>query len=122
MLCRDNIPCISLHSWDIETEYLDEDVLSGVIPVLFADEPAEAEQSIKANPATLKKDIESLQRVFFIPEQLQLEDALKVVKKPRYGDAEYVWKQRNLERLFEDPPSASSKPGDIPINLLQKYL
>jgi len=111
-LCRDNVPCVLLCSWDIESEYLDEEVLSGVIPVLFAEDPKTAEQAIRDNQGVLKKDIEGLQRPFFMPEHIQLEDAAKVIKKPRYGDVEYSWKMKNLDRLFEAPPSSTTTKGN----------
>jgi len=40
-----------------------------------------------------------------------VEDALKIVKKPRYGDVDYAWKTRNLDRLFEEPVRAQPKKG-----------
>ena len=37
---------------------------------------------------------------------MELEDALQIVRKPRAGDAIFVYRQANLDRLFAlpDPP------------------
>jgi hypothetical protein len=48
-LCRDNIPTIILFEWNLETDYIDEEYLSGLLPVLFAADPKEAEAGIKAH-------------------------------------------------------------------------
>jgi hypothetical protein len=103
-LCRDNIPTIILFEWNLETDYIDEEYLSGLLPVLFAADPKEAEAGIKAHQAFALKDIDRLNRMFFIPEGLDLEEAHKVVKKARLGDVDYVFKARNLERIFDAVP------------------
>jgi hypothetical protein len=36
-----------------------------------------------------------------VPESVELEAALKIVKKARLGDVDYVFKRKNLDRLFE---------------------
>ena len=87
--------------WSMESEYLDDDVLSGVLPTLYSDEPETSEQALLADQIRAKKDLESLNRVFFVPETVTLDMALKVVKKPRIGDADFSFKARNLERLQE---------------------
>jgi len=45
-----------------------------------------------------------INRSFFIPENIDLQTAFKVVKTPRLGDADYLFKVENLDRLFEQPP------------------
>jgi hypothetical protein len=36
-----------------------------------------------------------------VPESVELDAALKIVKKARLGDVDYVFKRKNLDRLFE---------------------
>jgi hypothetical protein len=100
-LCRDNIPAILLAEWDLSTEYFDEDFMSGIMPVLFARDPRAAEAGVKANPETAMKDLDKLNRIFFIPESVELDGALKIVKRARLGDVDYVFKRKNLDRVFE---------------------
>ncbi len=98
------MPCVMLAQWDIEADYFPHDLMSGVIPVLFAEDPKAAEMAILADEYTAKKDLDRINRSFFIPETIDLETAFKVVKKPRLGDADYLFKMENLDRLFEQPP------------------
>jgi hypothetical protein len=104
ILCRDNILTVILFEWNLEADYIDEEYLSGLLPVLFAANPAEAEAGIKAHQSFAMKDVDRLNRMFFIPEGLDLEEAHKVVKKARLGDVDYVFKARNLERIFDAVP------------------
>jgi hypothetical protein len=108
-LCRDNIPAILLAEWDLSTEYFDEDFLSGIMPVLFARDPRAAEAGIKANPETAMKDLDKLNRIFFIPESVELDGALKIVKRARLGDVDFVFKRKNLDRVFEPEPFIQGK-------------
>jgi len=107
-LCRDNIPTITLGEWPLEADYIEDDVLSGIKPILFADDPKVSEAAILADPATALKDLDRLNRSFFIPETIELDDAYAIVRKPRLGEAEFYFKNRNLERLqsptFFSPP------------------
>ena len=98
---------MTLGSWDLEAQYLDDEYLSGTMPVLYADDPDTAEAAMALNPVQLKKDIEKLQKVFFLPESLDKEEALGVIRKPRMGAASFDWKDANLERIFEAAPSAA---------------
>jgi hypothetical protein len=44
------------------------------------------------------KDLDRLARVFFSPETVGAEAALAVVKKPRAGEADFIFKNRNFDR------------------------
>jgi hypothetical protein len=44
------------------------------------------------------KDLDRLARVFFSPETVGAEAVLAVVKKPRAGEADFIFKNRNLHR------------------------
>jgi hypothetical protein len=71
------------------------------MPVLFAEDSRKAEAGILANIATARKDLDRINRIFFVPESVELEAAHAIVKKPRLGDVHYAFKARNLDRLFE---------------------
>jgi hypothetical protein len=92
---------VVLAEWELKADYFEDDFLSGVSPVLFANDPKAAEDAIRANKETAKKDLDRLNRCFFVPECIELEAALKLVKKARLGDVDYVFKRQNLDRLFE---------------------
>ena len=101
MLSRDNTPTVVLGEWELQAEYFEDDFLSGVSPVLFANDPQASEAAIRANPEIAKKDLDRLNRCFFVPESVELDAALKIVKKARLGDVDYVFKCKNQDRLFE---------------------
>lgn len=73
------------------------------MPTLFADDPTAMENVLRAEPDNLRKDIERLNRAFFIPESVHLDEADAIVRKPRLGDVDFIFKNRNLDRLFEAP-------------------
>jgi hypothetical protein len=92
---------VVLGEWELQADYFEDDFLSGVSPVLFANDPQASEAAIRANPEIAKKDLDRLNRCFFVPESVELDAALKTVKKARLGDVDYVFKRKNLDRLFE---------------------
>jgi hypothetical protein len=100
---RDNVPVIVPCQLSLDADYLDEDYLSGLVPVLFANDAASAKKGLRENTASTMKDIDRLNRIFFASETVDLEAALAIVKKPRAGEADYIFKNRNLDRLFEVP-------------------
>ena len=110
-LLRCNVPVICLGSWDLEADLMDDDILSGTVPVLFADDVQAAETALQNDPALLRRGVENLQRMFFTPEHLDKEEAYKVIRKPRMGDADFTWKQSNLDRLFMVPSSSVGRAG-----------
>ncbi len=79
------------------------------MPVLFARDPRAAVAGIKANPETAMKDLDKLNRIFFIPESVELDGALKTVKRARLGDVDFVFKRKNLDRVFEPEPFIQGK-------------
>jgi hypothetical protein len=58
LLFRDNVPTIVLNQWEITADYLEDDLLDGVMPVLFADDVKAAEAAIYEAPLTAKRDLE----------------------------------------------------------------
>ena len=111
-LCRDNTPSILLCEWEVESDYLEDDRITGVMPVLFANDPKAAEEGMMDNIATARKDLDKINWAFFVPESLDIEEAAKVAKKPRLGDAEFLFKDWNLERLFETSVPTSAYTGE----------
>jgi hypothetical protein len=81
------------------------------MPVLFANDPKAAEEGMMDNIASARKDLDKINRAFFVPENLDMEEAAKVAKKPRLGDAEFLFKDWNLERLFETSVPTSAYTG-----------
>jgi hypothetical protein len=73
------------------------------MPVLFAADIAAAKQAMSANPTTLRKDLDKINRMFFTPESVDLEGADSVIRKPRLGEAIYTFKDQNLEKLLSSP-------------------
>ncbi len=43
--------------------------------------------------------MDRINRIFFVPENVDLEAARLVVRKPRLGDVYHAFKARNLDRL-----------------------
>jgi hypothetical protein len=62
---------------------MEEDYMSGLLPTLYSEDPQASTAALLANPARARKDLENLQRVFFMPETISLVEAVRVVKKPR---------------------------------------
>ncbi len=53
------------------------------------------------NLATARKDLDKINRAFFVPESLDIEEAAKVAKKPRLGDAEFLSAYTGERCLFK---------------------
>jgi hypothetical protein len=87
----------------LDTEHLDDDLVSGVMPVLFAADIAAARQTMSVNIMPLRKDLDKINRMFFTPESVDLEGADSVIRKPRLGEAIYTFKDENLEKLYNSP-------------------
>jgi len=105
---RDNIPAVVLNQWETTADYLDDDLLDGVMPVLFADDVRAAEAAILEAPLTAKRDLERLAKVYFVPETLDLNQAEAIVRKPRLGEVIFWFKNLNLERLFAEDRLAAA--------------
>jgi hypothetical protein len=108
LLSRDNIPTIVINQWEITADYLEDNLLDGVMPVLFADDVTAAENAISEAPLVAKKDLERLAKMYFVPETLNLAQAEDMVKKPRLGEVVFWFKNQNLERLFEEDRFAAA--------------
>jgi len=74
----------------------DTDSFSGVIPVMFADNPATAEVAFLADGPTARRDVDRMMRVLFQPETVSGIDAIELCRRPRAGEAVYAYKLANL--------------------------
>ena len=104
---RDNTPVICLGMWPLTADYMEEDYMSGLLPTLYSEDPQASTAALLADPARARKDLENLNRVFFMLETISLVEALRVVKKPRNAEAEFTYRLQNLERLSEPHQSLS---------------
>jgi hypothetical protein len=85
--------------------------LSGMMPTLFADNPAAAEVAFHSDPGNGRRDVDRLNRSLFQAEVVDGEEAIQICRKPRAGEAVYVFKQANMEALQNPPrPSAQAEP------------
>ena len=73
------MPSVLLGEWEVEADYLDDDFSSGLLPVLFAEDPDASKSGLLSDPDNARKDLERLNRVFFIPETISLEEGFRVV-------------------------------------------
>jgi hypothetical protein len=83
VLRRDNVPAICLGQWSLDADLFDGDEQAGPVPTLFAEDMEAALEGLNRNVARAHADIQKLSRVFFMPEVVDLEEALAIVKKPR---------------------------------------
>jgi hypothetical protein len=80
----DNVPAICLGQWALNTELFDGDEQAGPVPTLFAEDKEGALEGLTRNVTRAHADIQKLARVFFMPEVVDLDEALSIIKKPRY--------------------------------------
>jgi hypothetical protein len=80
---------------------------------MFADNPAEGEVAFNADPASARRDVDRMNRALFQPELVSADEALKVCKKPRTGEAVFAFKIANLDGL-ENPRRTKSGAPDGP--------
>jgi hypothetical protein len=61
----------------------DGEAAAGPVPVIFSDEPEATATAIAANPAKAHYDIQKVARCFAMMENIRLDEALAIIKKPR---------------------------------------
>jgi hypothetical protein len=81
---RDNVPTVLLGAWPINAQMFDGEDAAGPVATLFCDEADAAKEGLLTNLQRAHADIQKLVRVFFMPETIDLDEALALVKKPRY--------------------------------------
>ena len=77
------MPAILLESRSLAANLFEGDVLAGLVPTLFADDPDAAERAITSDTAQAQWDINKINKVFMVPENIGLKDAVSLLKKPR---------------------------------------
>lgn len=93
--------------WHAAAELYETEDFHGIIPSFFADSPATAEVAYTADPSLARKDVDRMQRALFQPEILTPDEALKVCKRPRAGEAVFAYKLANLDALERPVPRQS---------------
>jgi hypothetical protein len=86
----------------------DGDILAGPVPTLFAEDADLSSEALAGDPAKAHGDLAKLYRAFFMPEHLQLTDAVELLRKPRGGAALFSFR-RGKYSVPEAPTSPAPK-------------
>jgi hypothetical protein len=105
---RDNIPTVLLESWPLAATMWDGDILAGPVPTLFAEDADLSSEALAGDPAKAHGDLAKLYRAFFMPEHLQLTNAVKLLRKPRAGAALFSFRKGKYS-VPEAPTSPAPK-------------
>lgn len=79
----DNVPTVLLKSWPLDATLFDGDLIAGPVPTLFSVDIEGTASAILHNPVRCHSDVSRMTRVFFMPENITTEEAIKLAKKPR---------------------------------------
>jgi hypothetical protein len=82
-LFRDNVPTIKLASWEVAARLFNGDAAAGPVPALFSEDINASLSALMENPQRAHQDMQRAMKSFFMPETVELEEALLLVKKPR---------------------------------------
>ena len=77
------MPAILLDTRSLAANMFEGNMLAGLVPTLFADDPTAAERAITSDAARAHWDINKINKVFMVPENISLKDAVNLLKKPR---------------------------------------
>jgi hypothetical protein len=77
------VPVIELTSWQLECALFDGDLAAGPIPVLFSEDAVSTLENIRKNIQKAHHDYQRAAKSFMMPELVDLEEALQLIKKPR---------------------------------------
>ena len=77
------MPTICIKQWPLNAMMFDGDEAAGLVPTLFAVNPEAAEDAIKRDPHKAHWDTAKINKIFFIPENVNLMEATALLKKPR---------------------------------------
>jgi hypothetical protein len=80
---RDIVPTVELASWNLRATLFEGEIAAGPVPVLFSDDPEASLTALESGTLKAHSDLQKIARTFFMPETVQLAEALNVVKKPR---------------------------------------
>ena len=79
-LFRDNIPTVCMHQTRLETTLFEDEMIVGMMPLLFAINPTIADTAMKVKPDLVRRDLIKLQKLIFAPENVAPAEALKVLQ------------------------------------------
>jgi hypothetical protein len=77
------VPTIAVASWPAETRLFSGDDTAGPIPTLFSEDIEAAREAITENLIRAHSDLQRLMKIFIMPETIDMEEAIAMVKKPR---------------------------------------
>ena len=83
VFCSDNIPTIKIKSWPADSTLFDGDLMAGPYPTLFSSNMDASLTGIKGDPRKAHWDIMKISRLIFMPENIDFDEAVQIVKKPR---------------------------------------
>jgi hypothetical protein len=82
-LFRDNVPVIELMTWNVDSKLHDGEAAAGRVPTMFSEDIVASKSALEANPLRAHQDLQCALKIFLMPELVELEEALILVKKPR---------------------------------------
>jgi hypothetical protein len=80
---RDNVPAIELATWSVDSKLHDGEAAAGPVPAVFSEDMDSTKEALAANPLRTHQDLQRAMRVFLMPELIDLDEAMSLVKKPR---------------------------------------
>jgi hypothetical protein len=80
------------------------------MPTLFGDNETSSLRGIAADPVKNHYDLSKIHRAFFVPENVELLEAVSLCKKPREGAGLFSFKKPKLTSL----PSTATTTGGQP--------
>ncbi len=101
---------VLVESWPLSASMWDGDVLAGPIPTLFAEDADLSSEAIASDPAKAHGDLAKLYRTFFMPEHVQLPDAVELLRKPRAGAALFCFKRSKYSAPVAPPSPKRRRP------------
>jgi hypothetical protein len=78
------VPTIGVATWPAEARLFAGEDTAGPVPTLFTEDIDAASEAIMGNARRAHQDMQRLMRMFLMPELVSLEEALPLIKKPRW--------------------------------------
>jgi hypothetical protein len=78
------VPTVELATWEVEAKLFDGGVAAGPVPTIFSEDIEATREALKGNPQKAHQDLQRAMKSFFMPEIVGLEEALQLIKRPRY--------------------------------------
>jgi hypothetical protein len=77
------VPTIAAATWPVECKLFEGENTAGPVPTMFADDIESSRSAIEANSRRGHQDLQRMMRMFLMPENILLEEAQAITKKPR---------------------------------------